>query len=292
MIRALTLVALLLLAACGRPDPVTPPLVAAVPAQTAPDAPAAVQEAVVASEPLPEAVEAVAPFVQSPVNAMIEALEPVVAGVELPPATGPPGTAACQRAAAALIIRWEVTSPRYYDKRLIRPIWPQGASGITWGIGYDGGHQTSKTILEDWAAHEHRERLALTSGLKGQRAKTALPKYRDIIVPYLYASEVFETRSLIEYLRIAERTYRVDLAEVPVGVCAALVDLTYNRGGATAGDSRKEIRNIRDDELPEKDWDGVAAEIRSMKRLWKGTVNENGLSARRESEARIIETLR
>ena len=49
-------------------------------------------------------------------------------------------------AAVAHIVRWEITSPAYYDKRLRWPIWPGGASGVTWCIGYDGGHQTGPVI--------------------------------------------------------------------------------------------------------------------------------------------------
>lgn len=275
-----------LLAACSAPA--VPPVDS--PVQTAVNAPEVVHEAVAASAPLPQAVEA-ASVLSSPVMAAVEALEPVT--VDAPP-PAPPETdnlVACRHAAAELIIRWEITGPGYYEKRLVRPVWPGGASGVTWGVGYDGGHQTARTIIDDWTAHDHVDRLKLTAGLTGERGKRALPAYRDIVTPYKYAAEVFETRSLIEYQRVAERKYRVDMTEVPVGVCAALISETYNRGGATVGDSRKEIRNIRDIRLPAKDWLGVAAEIRAMKRLWRGTINERGLSARRESEALVIEQL-
>ena len=291
MNRLLLFVLLVLLTACEKPDVAVPPVQAPA-AQTPATAPAAVQDAVVAHQPLPQAVEDAPPIVQSPVQAMIEAVEPMVVGAVLPPATGPPPEMAeCRRAAADLIIRWEVTGPSRYNRALRFPIWPGGASGVTWGVGYDGGHQTSRVILDDWGEHAGKSRLALTAGLTGKRAKAALPKYRDIETLYPYAAHVFETRSLIEYERVAERAFRVDLATVPTGVCAALVSIAYNRGGATAGDSRREIRNIRDDRIPKQDWSGVAYEIRSMKRLWRGTVNEKGLSARREDEAVLVETL-
>src|SRR5690606_12319774 len=91
----------------------------------------------------------------------------------LPPPEAPNAT--CRSSAAALIVRWEVSSPAYYRKQLERPIWPGGASGVTWGIGYDGGHQVRATIKDDWQAHLAVDRLVTTAGITGQRAKAALP---------------------------------------------------------------------------------------------------------------------
>lgn len=287
MTHALWLAAALLLAGCGSAVPtVNEQTVAIQPAATPTEVATAVAE-----QPLPEAVASVAQAVQEPLTA---ALVTVEAMVPPPPPVEPaqdPRIAACRHAAAVLIERWEISGRKRYDRALRYPIWPGGASGITWGIGYDGGHQTRATIEDDWQAHERMRRLSTSAGLRGAAAKKVLPIYRDIDTPYVYAFEVFETRTLIEYERRTERTYKIKMEEVPTGVCAALVSLTYNRGGATTGDSRKEIRNIRDERLPKQDWQGVAADIRAMKRLWRGTVNENGLSARRESEARLIETL-
>ncbi len=265
-----------LLAACRPAEP--PP----TPATT----PNPVQEAVVADEPLPEAVEAVADNVQAPIVAAVEALEPLTPA--LPPPE--PRDAVCRRAAAALIIRWEVSSPAYYQRALRRPIWPGGASGVTWGIGYDGGHQPARVIGEDWIAHEHRGRLMQTAGLTGSRARAALPSYRDIETAYAYAAEVFETRSLVEYERRADRAFRDGFAALRPNACAALVSLVYNRGASMTGDSRREMRNIRDKCVPAQDYACIAREIRSMKRLWIGTIHENGLTARRESEAVLAET--
>lgn len=191
----------------------------------------------------------------------------------------------CRLMAAELIVRWEVTSPAYYDRRLSVPIWPKGASGITWGIGYDGGHQTRRTILDDWADHLHAARLADTSGITGQRAGDALPRYRDIQTPFPYAYRVFTDRSLLAYERQAERVFRVDMADQSPRICAVLLSLTYNRGGSMTGDSRREMRAIRDECLPQFDDACTARQIRSMCRLWRGTVNERGLCARRNMEA-------
>lgn len=284
--RAALLIVLALLAGCERPPAVDAP---AEVAPTPVTAPAVAQEAVVAAEPLPEAVEAASSVVQGPVAAAIEALEPLTP-TAAPPEPVDDRSAACRRAAAALIIRWEITSPSRYDRALRYPVWPGGASGVTWGVGYDGGHQTRSVIADDWQAHAGRDRLVQTAGLTGAAAKAALPAYRDIETAYDYAAEVFETRSLVEYERRTDRAFRNGFTDLRPNACAALVSLVYNRGAAMTGDNRREMRNIRDRCVPAQDYACIAAEIRSMSRLWRDTVNEKGLTARRESEARLAET--
>ena len=287
--RVVVLAAALLLAACARPaavpavdETVLPPAVENLPAA----APIPVEEAVVSAQPLPEAVEAASGTVAEPLLAAQAALEDLTPLLPPPPARD----AACRRAAAALTLRWEVTSPAFYRKRLERPIWPGGASGVTWGIGYDGGHATGAVILDDWSRHEHRMLLSESAGITGSRAKAALPKFRSAPTTYPYAAEVFETRSLVEYERRAERAFRIGFADLRPNACGALISLVYNRGAAMTGDSRREMRNLRDNCIPRQDYACIASEIRSMKRLWRGTVNENGLSARREAEAILVET--
>lgn len=289
-LRLLLLIAALTFSAgCSKPvetvsESFTPAVEATpqVPVQLPASAPIPVEEAVVAAEPLPVAVEAASETVQEATQATQEAFAAVLP--DLPPAETP--DTACTRAAAALIVRWEVTSKGYYDKRLRYPIWPRGASGVTWGIGYDGGHQTARTIRGDWSEHTAVDRLARTAGITGKAAQAILSQYRDIPTEFDYASRVFETRALIEYLRIARRVFgNENFDRLPPNACAALVSLVYNRGGAMSGDSRREMRAIRDVCIPGLDLACIAAELRSMGRLWRGTVNEKGLVARREAEA-------
>lgn len=253
-------------------------------------APAIVDE-VVSEQPLPSTVELVSEDVQPPVLAAIEVLETLTPAA-VPPPPSNEWEAACREAAAPLIIRWEVTSPAYYTRTLLYPIWPGGASGVTWGIGYDGGHQTRSVISEDWLAHVDRDRLTDTAGITGTKAKTELPQFRDIQTSYLYASQVFEERSLVEYMRRTERAFGSEnFRRLTPNACGGLVSLVYNRGAAMTGDSRREMRNIRDVCLgPSPNYTCIAQEIRSMSRLWRGTVNERGLTARRESEAILVET--
>ena len=287
--RTLAIAAVLTLVGCSRPaavpavdETVLPAAVESLPAAT----PTPVVEAAVSGQPLPRAVEVTSGAVAEPLLAAQEAV------ADLTPTLPPPepANAACRRAAAALIIRWEVTSSAYYRRHLERPIWPGGASGITWGIGYDGGHQPRTVIADDWHEHEAVGRLATTAGITGRQARSILGQYRDIRTAFDYASRVFEDRSLVEYERRTERAFRNGFTELRPNACGALISLVYNRGAAMTGDSRREMRNLRDNCIPKQDYACIASEIRSMKRLWRGTVNENGLSARREAEAILVET--
>lgn len=287
--RVVALTAALLLAACARPaaipavdQTVLPPAVESLPAAT----PEPVVEQVVAAQPLPSAVESVSGTVTEPLLAAQAAL------ADLTPVLPPPEPrdAACRRAAAALTLRWEVTSPAFFKKRLRYPIWPGGASGVTWGIGYDGGHQTRAVIVDDWHDHDEAERLGGSAGITGQSARSVLPRFADIATEFDHASRVFEERSLVEYERRTERAFRNGFTDLRPNACGALISLVYNRGASMTGDSRREMRNIRDNCIPKQDYACIASEIRSMKRLWRGTVNENGLSARREAEAILTET--
>lgn len=287
--RASILLVVALLAGCARPAavPTVDETVAGVPDSLPVTTPTVVEKAAVADQPLPEAVEAVSESVAGPILAAQAVL------ADLSPVLPPPEArdVACRRAAASLIIRWEVTSPRFYALRLQRPVWPGGASGVTWGIGYDGGHQTGAVIADDWLDHYAAARLSTSAGLTGARAKAVMPQYRDIETGYEHAARVFEERSLVEYERRTRRAFgneRFD--ELRPTACGALVSLVYNRGGAMTGDNRREMRAIRDDCVPKQDYACIAGQLRSMKRLWRGTINENGLGARREAEAQVAES--
>jgi hypothetical protein len=50
------------------------------------------------------------------------------------------------QAAIDLIVMEEVSSQAAYTKLYQGPTWPGGASGVTIGIGYDGGYSTPAVI--------------------------------------------------------------------------------------------------------------------------------------------------
>lgn len=271
MTRALA-VLLVLLAGCReQPDPPLPPAT-----------PPVVQEATVADAPLQVASDVVSEAL--PVDQVAEALDAALPNLEVIPPVN-----RCRELAAELIVRWEVTSPAYYRRALRFPVWPGGSSGVTWGVGYDGGHQVARVIADDWSAHDHANTLTQSAGVTGGAAKSALPRFRHVPTEYDLAYGVFRDRSLVEYERRAARAFRVEPADLPAGTCAALTSLVYNRGGSMAGDSRREMRAIRDECLPALDYSCVAGQIRAMSRLWVGTPNEAGLRNRRNDEARYVE---
>lgn len=191
-----------------------------------------------------------------------------------------------------LVIRWEVTSPQVYERRYQRPVWPAGASGVTWGVGYDGGHQPRAVILQDWAAHPHAARLATTSGVTGTAARDILPQYRDIVVGWAMAVDVLDRRMLPRYERLARQAYGPRFDAAPPCVRGALTSETLNRGPGMVGDRRRERRVIRDVCLPMTTGDDVARcvaqQLTTSCRVWANDpVNGVGLCNRRKDEARV-----
>ncbi len=187
--------------------------------------------------------------------------------------------------AVALIIEFEVVSRSYYDQRLQWPIWPGAASGVTWGIGYDGGHQTRQRILGDWWMHAHRERLSETSGITGSAARPVAQGLRHILTDWPMASQVFEVSTLPDYRARTERAFRTGWESLTPCAQGALVSVVYNRGSGMAGDARREMRAIRDDCVPRGDAACIAAQLRAMTRIWIGKDIERGMTRRRHAEA-------
>lgn len=245
----------------------------------------AVIEATGPAEPVQDAVAAA---VGPAVVALQESVQTIASIASIQPATP-----AISPAAVALIVRWEVTSESLYSRRYESPLWPGGASGVTWGIGYDGGHQTRQRIGQDWSAHEAAARLQATSGITGAAAKPLAGQLSDVRVPFAMASGVFEQASLPQYRASARRSFGAERFDgIPADAQGGLVSLVYNRGAGMAGPARSEMRAIRDECLPGGDLPCIAAQIRSMCRLWRGTFLEAGLCARREDEARLVEGAR
>ncbi len=184
--------------------------------------------------------------------------------------------------AIVAIIGWEVGSPDEYETR---PEWPGGDSGITIGIGYDLGYET--TFRTDWQAHLPAgavARLATLRGLIGAPAMRSIGALRDIVVPFEAASAVFRERTLP---RETARTLAVfPGAEALSGDSfGALVSLVFNRGASLDGDRRSEMRGIRD-ALAQDRACLVPEMLRGMKRLWPNTP---GLQRRRDGEALLFE---
>jgi GH24 family phage-related lysozyme (muramidase) len=172
--------------------------------------------------------------------------------------------------------------------------WPGGASGITIGIGYDLGYVTVDQFESDWGEFltaAVRERLKAVVGLTGLKAKNRAAGCADIKVRRTDAEEVFRKRTIPRYELLTMQAFP-GLADLPPEVQGALVSLVYNRGASMVDkpgeDRRREMRAIRD-AVEEEDLQEIADQLRSMKRLWEGK-GLDGLLARREAEARLVES--
>lgn len=222
-----------------------------------------------------------------------EQVEPPVV-VAVPPApshvTPPPEPDLVSPAAVALIVRWEIGSRAQYNRLYQGVICPGGASGPTFGIGYDGGHQRAETILSDWYGHMHARELSWSAGLTGQAKCVAYKNgHAYITTPWDHAYDVFASVSLVEYYRRARRAFP-GMELLPPNAQGALVSLVYNRGTAMHGDTRREMKYIRDVCVPAGDLQCIAHQIRSMVRIWEGSSIEAGMRNRRYDEAKLVLT--
>ena len=190
------------------------------------------------------------------------------------------------------ILQFEVISEKYYERHLSRPIWPGGASGVTIGIGYDLGYQDEETIRMDWGERipeADLDDLLAASGKKGQAARAYLGRLRQIDIPLKQAQDVFYSRTLPRYARMTRKAYP-GVEGLPADAQAMLLSLVFNRGPALEGPRRREMKALRP-LVQAGDLRGLAAQIRSMKRLWD--IDQlPGLHARRDREAELIENAR
>lgn len=188
-----------------------------------------------------------------------------------------------------------------YENFVGHPYWPGGDSGITLDFGYDLAHHTELDLRRDWLEEGRIARadsseiagLLASCGRAGKAAEARLPGLRRVIIARDDAMAVFNERSIPKYERIAREAFP-GMENLPDLVQGALVSLVYNRGGSmgtmghSSWDTRREMRAIRDIIAGTGDLKEIAAEIRSMKRLW---INRglDGLLARRDAEADLVE---
>jgi hypothetical protein len=168
-----------------------------------------------------------------------------------------------------------------------KPGWPGEQSGVSIGIGYDLGYTTAAAFKAEWGDVLTAKQIKIllpVVGLKGAKAKAALKKLDDVKIPIKGGEMVFFERSLPKYVAQTENAFP-GISDLPHDAQGALVSLVYNRGTSMTGESRKEMKEIRG-LIPKKDLKGIAAQIRSMKRLWDP---ESGLIKRREDEAKMVE---
>jgi GH24 family phage-related lysozyme (muramidase) len=175
-----------------------------------------------------------------------------------------------------------------------KPDWPGGQSGVTIGFGYDLGYVTVDQFESDWGElvrPDVSQRLKAVIGLRALRARNRIGDLSDVRISRKAAEQVFGTRTLPLYeLRAAQAFPGLDA--LPEDARGALVSLVYNRGtsmvDSSPEDRRREMRAIRE-AVARGDLAEIAAQLRSMKRLWEAQ-GLGGLIARREEEAQLVES--
>ena len=212
---------------------------------------------------LREAVEAVTP---EPLPEPVEAINPAV---------------------VALVVRWEVGSPKQYTAKYQGVICPGGASGPTIGIGDDLGHQTQAEIRRRWGWHPQADRLVTGSGQTGPAACNAWKKaHADIRVTYTEALRIFQTYAWPKYRAMASRAYRKGWDGLTSFHQDSLTSNGYNRGFSFLGSKRTELVVIRDNCVPANEAACTADQLRASCRVWDSQPTiRKGLCARRHAEA-------
>lgn len=212
-------------------------------------------------------------------NFLSERLQPIPAGASM----------LVSKRSLDMIISFEVSSKAAYNSQYKNPIWPGGDSGITIGIGYDIGYATVSQFKKDWEFKITSAELNLLSeacGKKGTAAKNILFRFKQIVISYENACDVFHQSTLPKYARDTKGIYP-GVQKLPPDAQGALLSLVYNRGASLSGDRRKEMKNIVA-HVANTDLSKIAKEIRAMKRLWQGQ-GLDGLLRRREEEAKMVE---
>jgi hypothetical protein len=227
---------------------------------------------------------------------LLDKLRPApVPTAELPKPAQPLHNLLVSEKAIDKIIEWEVSDRRTYEKNLIHPTWPGGASGVTIGLGYDCGYYSPETIANDWRgllSDADIKLLQFTSGHHGEAARLQLPAVRHITVPWDAASKVFHQVSVPKYARFTAKAYP-GIERLPADAQGAMLSITFNRGVPDPKQPDRfrelfQIKTILADSLTIPDMlEQIAQRIQSSKRLWVGK-GLDGLLSRRDEEARLV----
>lgn len=178
----------------------------------------------------------------------------------------------------------------------LAPDFPGGASGVTYGYGYDLGYNSKDQITKDWSSHVNGNVLAFmlsASGKTGVDAQKMITSATKILrITQEAAEDVFRDSTIPRFQKLALSTYP-NLENLPEDVQGAITSLVFNRGasfgveGQPSWDSRREMRQLKP-LIENGDLKGIADTIRSMSRLWVGK-GLDGLISRRNNEANLID---
>ncbi|WHO76263.1 hypothetical protein [Rhizobium sp. BT03] len=219
-----------------------------------------------------------------------------ISGLEQVPLDAEPSDTRISDRASMMIVAFEVSSASVYKERYRHPVWPKGASGVTFGIGYDIGYASKEAFVRDWRKYldaSALESLAEACGVTGDEAKGIVGQFADVTVPWQVAKTQYLETMQPRYVGITERALP-NFKMLSQDCRGALVSLVYNRGASFSISERRdkksrfrEMRNIRQ-AMSEKAFNRIPGEIRAMKRLWDPEALP-GLHKRRDAEALLFE---
>ena len=201
------------------------------------------------------------------------------------------------------VVRWETGGRPYYEQVIKgRPVWPEYASGITIGCGYDLGYHTLAQFQRDWGDRlpaAEFERLVPAIGFKTDepnraakvvKAKAFVVALKDIVVGWDLAIAQFDESKMPKL--VGDLYGALDnLDRLHPHSRGALLSLVFNRGhnGFEADGARyrelREIRRLMRSGTP-TDFAKIPAQLRSMRRIWGPN---SSLSTRRKEEADLFE---
>lgn len=187
------------------------------------------------------------------------------------------------------IVGEETGGKDYYEKVYKKTFcWPGGASGCTAMVGIDIGYYSKEEverIFNHLASPEEMKLIQGGRGKTGESAKAYLKNLKGIEFEWDEAIQSFKDFIMPKFIKLAEQTFP-GVDKLKENAQTAILSLVFNRGISLKGERRTEMAEIKK-LIPKKDYEGIAKQLRSMKRLWnKG----NGLIGRREREAKLVES--
>jgi hypothetical protein len=236
-----------------------------------------------------EALEAARGFRDGQGWLLDQTRQAVASGAENAPAI-PPSRTPISDKAFNMIVMLEVTSQAVYQRSYTHPTWPQGASGVTIGIGYDVGYVSKNLLWADWQGAIPDTTITALEQAIGVTGPDADQLARDLAasvnVPWAAAISVHRGKVIPKWVALTQNAL-TNTSTLSGDSLGALVSLTYNRGASFAapGPRFQEMRAIKAD-MTSRTFPDVPAQIRGMKRLWP-TVR--GLQIRRDLEAQLFQ---
>ncbi|MCE6969053.1 hypothetical protein [Cereibacter sphaeroides] len=214
-----------------------------------------------------------------------------------------PWTDAISARAREFIVRWETGGRAFYEQVIkARPVWPEFASGITIGCGYDLGYHTADEFRADWEGRipgAAIERLAPVIGFRTDepnrpakvvQAKALVRALSDITVPWEVALRQFDDGKMPKLVSQLFRSLD-HLDRLHPHARGALLSLVFNRGSGGFSSSRDRFREMREiarlmSSGRRQDIERIPGLLREMTRIWGDT---SSLSRRRREEAELFE---